>query len=38
LATELGADHIVNARTEDPVKAIQRLGGADVAVALGGLT
>lgn len=34
LATELGADHIVNARTEDPVKAIHRLGGADVAVAL----
>jgi len=34
MATELGADHVVNARTEDPVAAIQRLGGADVAVAL----
>ncbi|WP_462186642.1 MULTISPECIES: zinc-dependent alcohol dehydrogenase [unclassified Frankia] len=34
LATELGADHVVNARTADPVEAIQRLGGADVAVAL----
>ena len=37
MATELGADHVVNARTEDPVEAIQRLGGADVAVALGGV-
>jgi propanol-preferring alcohol dehydrogenase len=34
MATELGADHIVNARTEDPVAVIQALGGADVAVAL----
>jgi alcohol dehydrogenase, propanol-preferring len=34
MATELGADHVVNARREDPVEAIQRLGGADVAVAL----
>jgi alcohol dehydrogenase, propanol-preferring len=34
LATQLGADHVVNARTTDPVKAIQALGGADVAVAL----
>jgi propanol-preferring alcohol dehydrogenase len=34
MAAELGADHIVNARTEDPVKAIQQLGGADVVVAL----
>jgi alcohol dehydrogenase, propanol-preferring len=34
MATELGADHVVNARTTDPVKAIQALGGADVAVAL----
>ena len=34
MATELGADHVVNARTSDPVKAIQALGGADVAVAL----
>ena len=31
---ELGADHVVNARTTDPVRAIQDLGGADVAVAL----
>jgi propanol-preferring alcohol dehydrogenase len=34
MATELGADHVVNARTENPVAAIQALGGADVAVAL----
>jgi propanol-preferring alcohol dehydrogenase len=34
MATELGADHVVNARDTDPVKAIQDLGGADVAVAL----
>ena len=34
MATELGADHVVNARTSDPVEAIQALGGADVAVAL----
>jgi propanol-preferring alcohol dehydrogenase len=34
LATRLGADHVVNARTDDPVEAIQALGGADVAVAL----
>lgn len=34
MATELGADHVVNARTVDPVAAIQALGGADVAVAL----
>ena len=34
MATELGADHVVNARTEDPVAAIRQLGGADVAVAL----
>lgn len=34
MATELGADHVVNARTTDPVRAIQELGGADVAVAL----
>jgi propanol-preferring alcohol dehydrogenase len=32
LATELGADHIVNARTTDPVAAIEALGGLDVAV------
>jgi propanol-preferring alcohol dehydrogenase len=34
MATELGADHVVNARNVDPVEAIQALGGADVAVAL----
>lgn len=34
MATRLGADHVVNARTTDPVEAIQALGGADVAVAL----
>ena len=34
MAADLGADHVVNARTSDPVQAIQDLGGADVAVAL----
>ena len=34
MATELGADHTVNAAATDPVAAIQALGGADVAVAL----
>lgn len=34
LATELGADHVVNARTSDPVEAIRVMGGADVAVML----
>jgi propanol-preferring alcohol dehydrogenase len=34
MATELGADHVINARKTDPVEAIQALGGADVAVAL----
>lgn len=34
LATELGADHVINARTTDPVAAIAELGGADVALAL----
>ncbi len=34
LATELGADHVVNAAKTDPAEAIQKLGGADVAVAL----
>ncbi|GAB3195114.1 alcohol dehydrogenase AdhP [Nocardioides hungaricus] len=34
LARELGADHVVNARTTDPVAAIEALGGADVAVVL----
>jgi len=34
MATELGADHVVNARATDPTAAIRDLGGADVAVAL----
>lgn len=34
LATELGADHVVNAAAVDPVKAIQDLGGADVSIVL----
>lgn len=34
LATELGADHVINASTEDPIDAIGKLGGADVAIAL----
>ncbi|WP_328325653.1 alcohol dehydrogenase AdhP [Kribbella sp. NBC_00382] len=33
LATELGATHVVNAREQDPVAAIEQLGGADVALA-----
>ncbi|TNC21832.1 zinc-dependent alcohol dehydrogenase [Amycolatopsis alkalitolerans] len=34
LAIELGADQVVNARRKDPVEAIGKLGGADVAIAL----
>ncbi|MDP9026006.1 MAG: zinc-dependent alcohol dehydrogenase [Actinomycetota bacterium] len=34
LAHELGAHHLVNAASGDPVAAIQALGGADVAVVL----
>lgn len=34
LAAELGADHVVNARTTDPVEAIRELGGADAAIVL----
>jgi alcohol dehydrogenase, propanol-preferring len=34
LARELGAEFTVNASREDPVEAIQRLGGADQAIAL----
>jgi propanol-preferring alcohol dehydrogenase len=34
MARDLGADYIINAATEDPVAAIQRLGGADAAIAL----
>lgn len=34
LARELGADHVVNAATHDPVEMIRAQGGADVAIAL----
>jgi propanol-preferring alcohol dehydrogenase len=34
LARDLGAEFTVNARTEDPVQAIQALGGANQAIAL----
>jgi alcohol dehydrogenase, propanol-preferring len=34
LALELGADHAIDARGEDPAAAIQRLGGADSAIVL----
>jgi len=34
LATELGASHVVNAATSDPVAEIQKLGGLDVALVL----
>ncbi len=34
LARELGAEFTVNAAREDPVEAIQKLGGADQAIAL----
>lgn len=34
LAAELGAEHVVNAATSDPVVALQNLGGLDVAVVL----
>jgi propanol-preferring alcohol dehydrogenase len=34
LARQLGADHVVNARTADPAAAVQDLGGADVAISL----
>jgi propanol-preferring alcohol dehydrogenase len=33
LARLLGADHVVNARSTDPVQAIQDLGGADVVIS-----
>lgn len=32
-ATELGVDHVVNATEQDPVAAIQRLGGAEAAIS-----
>ncbi len=34
LARELGADHVINAGTTDPVAAIEALGGCDVAIVL----
>lgn len=34
LARELGADHVVDAATTDPVEAIRAIGGADVSVVL----
>jgi len=34
LAKQLGADYTVNAKAEDPVEAIKKLGGADAAVSL----
>lgn len=34
LAKRLGATYTVNASAEDPAEAVQRLGGADVAIAL----
>ncbi len=34
MASELGADHVVNAQETDPVAAIEALGGADVAIVL----
>lgn len=34
LALTLGAEHVVNAATSDPVAEIQKLGGLDVAVVL----
>jgi propanol-preferring alcohol dehydrogenase len=33
LARELGADYTINARNEDPVEAIQKLGGADASIS-----
>nr|WP_302104513.1 zinc-dependent alcohol dehydrogenase [Polycladomyces sp. WAk] len=34
LAKELGADYVVNARTQDPVEEIKKLGGADAAISV----
>lgn len=34
LAKELGAEHTINSAIDDPVEAIQALGGADVAIAV----
>jgi propanol-preferring alcohol dehydrogenase len=34
LATELGADIVIDARAEDPAEVLRRHGGADVAIGL----
>lgn len=34
LARELGADHVIDARTQDVAAEVQKLGGADAAVSL----
>jgi propanol-preferring alcohol dehydrogenase len=34
LAKELGADYVIDARSQDPATALQALGGADVAIGL----
>ena len=34
LARDLGAEHTINSAVDDPVEAIQALGGADVAIAV----
>jgi propanol-preferring alcohol dehydrogenase len=34
LATELGADLVIDARAEDPAEVLQKHGGADVAIGL----
>jgi len=34
LARELGADHVIDARVQDVAAEVQRLGGADAAIAL----
>ena len=36
LAQDLGADFVIDARTEDPAAVLQEHGGADVAIGLGG--
>ncbi|MFD6426965.1 zinc-dependent alcohol dehydrogenase, partial [Streptomyces sp. NPDC060198] len=34
LARDLGADHVIDARTQDVAEEVQRLGGADAAISL----
>jgi alcohol dehydrogenase, propanol-preferring len=34
LAKQLGADYTINGKTEDPVEAIKKLGGADASISL----